>query len=182
MIKELFAAELDASKKGSIANVCQHSVPKTDKIITKFTEGDYTYTIAKCKPKIEIMRDPFYIVANGVKLQSIHDDQLKLATQIIVIIEHKNGSKSVRRLMRRNGKYVYSDLRNGGLGSGLSRSEFLSSLPQPSVAKRIVSKMEESLPIVKDNPQKQIEALAKQLLETMAKQFAFADSAPVASK
>lgn len=190
MIEKLFAAELEHQVSAIVRaqtnpSPFQHEIPKIKKVLDVITSGDYTYTIGKAETTLEFMRDPHYINVDGNRIRSKHHDSIALGAAMVVIVKHISGSVSARRLSRRKGSYAYSDLRTNGLGSGLTRKEFMSSLPQPAVAERIVKAMEDNLPLHRKAPALDIDVIQniiKQIVSNPALAHAFNGTTPVSSK
>lgn len=106
--------------------------------------GDYSYEFGMNKRVIK--REPKLVrMPNGQMIYEEQDDIVMLTAVCNII--HKGKPVSSRTIIRRKGKYCYSDRRLNGKGSGLSRSEFVSSFPQQDMGDLVTGSLELLLPL-----------------------------------
>jgi hypothetical protein len=103
--------------------------------------GDYSYEFGINKRVIK--REPILIRLPNGEIYEERDD-IVMITAVCNII-HKGKPVSSRTIIRRKGKYCYSDRRLNGKGSGLSRSEFVSSFPQQDMGELVTGSLESLL-------------------------------------
>lgn len=123
--------------KEIIAETLEDVVPEPEVVrpphvvVYEYTKGDWKYTIGWSKPKVTVdakktARDEI----TGLRVSYTEPRRLRFRQAIMVCTNIKNGYSSMRRYqVAANGAKTFTDCRQGGLGSGLSKDQIAKTLP-----------------------------------------------------